>query len=539
MAEQIVASTIAAPGFAGLNSQDSQVQLEAGFATKAVNCVIDKYGRIGSRKGWQPVNDYDSTLDDSPIEFMFELVIPSNSQTVSAGGGSFWTGTTNILQLPVRNVDNTADLVYNITDNYWQGASIPYGENSDAKPHAYFVQPGYEPLVFHELPDPASSDPHSHDSGVYGLQKLSDIGTLPVGYTASEFKPSTVLAAYGRIWMANSPGDSQTLYFSRLLDGSDFQGGDSGSLTLSEVFPNGDEIVALAAHNGFLIIFGRNNIAVYRNPIDVTQLELADFISGIGCVARDSVQTTGTDVVFLSDTGVRSLARVVVEKSLPFRDLSKNVRDELINKIKGVSNPFQIKSVYYDRDAFYLLTIPTTKEVFCFDMRTQMQDGSARVTTWNRIDPKCFLVTSGKELYLGKEGYIGRYTGSSDDGVSYRLQYFTTFFDLGQNTVQKILKRLSWIIIGGANQEVITKYGFDYSESYRSETKSLSSTDVAEYNIAEYNEGEYSSGLFTAKFSKQVGGVGTVMQIGLETEIKDSLLSIQRLDVFVKLGKIV
>jgi hypothetical protein len=539
MAEQIVGSTIAAPGFMGLNSQDSQVQLEAGFATKAVNCVIDKYGRIGSRKGWQPVNEPNETLGSSPIEFMFELVIPSNSQTVSAGGGSFWIGATTLTELPVRNVDNDTDLVYNITENYWQGASIPYGENSDAKPHAYFVQPGYSPLVFHELPDPLSGDPHSHDSGVYGLQRLADIGTLPRGYTDSTFKPSTVLAAYGRIWMANNPGDSQTLYFSRLLDGTDFQGGDSGSLTLSEVFPNGDEIVAMAAHNGFLIIFGRNNIAIYRNPIDVTQLELADFISGIGCVARDSVQTTGTDVVFLSDTGIRSLARVVVEKSLPFRDLSKNVRDDLINKVKGVSNPLQIKSVYYDRDAFYLLTIPTTKEVYCFDMRTQMQDGSARVTTWNRIDPKCFLVTASKDLYLGKEGYIGKYTQNSDNGESYRLQYFTTYFDLGQNTVEKILKRLTWIIIGGSNQEVVTKYGFDYSESYRSETKKLSSVTSSEYNISEYDIGEYSGGILTAKFSKQVGGVGVVMQIGLETELLDTPLSIQRLDVFVKLGKIV
>jgi hypothetical protein len=539
MAEQVNAATIAAPGFMGLNSQDSQVELEAGFASKATNCVIDKFGRIGSRKGWTPVNDYDSTLDDSPIEFMFELAITGANALISYGGGSFWEGTNNLTPLSVRNVDNTADEVYNITDGFWQGAAIPYGENSDAKPHAYFVQGGYSPLVYHELPDPASSDPHSHDSGFYGLQRLSDIGTLPIGFSDLEFRPNCALAAYGRVWMAGMAGDRQTVYFSRLLDGSDFQGGDSGSLSLGEVFPNGDAIVALAAHNGFLIIFGRNNIAIYSSPIDVTTLELADFVPGIGCVARDSVQNTGTDILFLSDTGVRSLTRLVLEKSLPFRDISKNVRDDLINKVKGISNPLAIKSIYFDREAFYLLTIPTTNEVYCFDMRIAMQDGSARVTKWNRIQPKSFLVTEGKKLYLGQNGFIGEYNGWSDNGNEYRLEYFTTYFDLGQPNIQKLLKKLSWILIGGSGQEVVTKYGFDYSDKFRSETKSLPEVDLSEYNIDEYTVAQYGSGVVTSKFTKNVGGAGTVIQIGLESEIKNNALSIQRLDVYCKVGKTV
>ncbi len=155
-------------------------------------------------------------------------------------------------------------------------------------------------------------------------------GTLPTGYSTSDFKPNCALAAYGRIWVADIVGDRQTVYFSRLLDGSDFNGGDSGSLALNSVFPNNDQIVALAAHNGFLIIFGSNNIAIYANPIDVTTLTLQEYIPNVGCIARDSVVSTGTDVIFLSNGGVRSLTRVIQEKSLPFRDLSKNVRDELM-----------------------------------------------------------------------------------------------------------------------------------------------------------------------------------------------------------------
>ena len=41
---------ITAPGFYGLNTQDSSLDLASGFALSAVNCVIDQYGRVGSRK---------------------------------------------------------------------------------------------------------------------------------------------------------------------------------------------------------------------------------------------------------------------------------------------------------------------------------------------------------------------------------------------------------------------------------------------------------------------------------------------------------
>ena len=52
MAKQLQTSFIAAPGFYGLNTQDSGVSLDNGFALQADNTIIDKYGRLGSRKGW-------------------------------------------------------------------------------------------------------------------------------------------------------------------------------------------------------------------------------------------------------------------------------------------------------------------------------------------------------------------------------------------------------------------------------------------------------------------------------------------------------
>ena len=45
MAGRLQSSTISAPGFLGVNTQESSVDLASGYALEAYNCVIDKFGR--------------------------------------------------------------------------------------------------------------------------------------------------------------------------------------------------------------------------------------------------------------------------------------------------------------------------------------------------------------------------------------------------------------------------------------------------------------------------------------------------------------
>lgn len=545
MASPIKSASIAAPGFYGLNLQESAVSLSSGFALTAFNCIIDASGRIGARRGWVPVNTaVNSDLTSSnPVEFMFELTNSGSDIVISAGNNHLFTGTTTMTTNAVRNADNSADAVYTISGNNWQGSALPYGDGQGAHPHVYMVQAGHKPLVFHELPV-SGGNPHDHDSGTFGFQTLGDVGSIPTGYSASDFLPNCTLAAYGRIWMADIVGDTQTVYFSRLLDGSDFQGGDSGYISLNAVFPNSDRIVAMAAHNGFLIIFGRNNIAIYSSPIDVTQLALADYIPNVGCVARDSIQNTGTDIIFLSDGGVRSLQRVIQEKSLPMRDISKNVRDDLMSNVAS-ENSDQIKSVYYERDAFYLLSLPSTGWTYCFDMRGSLPDGSARVTIWNQINPISFLVTNDKELYIGKKGYIGKYFGFEDNGDLYRFQYFTNYFDFEAPSQEKIMKQIGFVVIGGSSQKIAVKWGFDYKENYYSFTKTLDTGLIYEYNDdigpqkTEYGVAQFSGGIVLDRFKSQATGKGTVLQLGLEADIEGNPLSLQKIDVYIKQGKTV
>jgi hypothetical protein len=530
MAEQITTGTIAAPGFFGLNTQDSSIQLSSGFALEANNCVIDRYGRIGARKGWTKVNS--TAASTGSFRAIYEVFKDDGNVVLSAANNKIYSGTTTLTELAVRNSDDTANLSYTITDDNWQISGMPYDTGATPSGHAILAQAGQPTLVFHKL----GATAHAH-TGAYGLQRLGDIASnLPGDYTVTTFTPNVVMTAFGRVWVADITNDRQTVYFSDLLDPTEWKTGTSGYLNISEVVPNNDPIVALASHNGFLIIFCEKHIVVYKNPVDPSALVLEDVITGIGCIARDSVASIGTDLLFLSQTGVQSLQRVVQEKSLPFRDISKNVRDELLINVNSEVLKY-IKATYFSTDAIYLLALPSTGFTYCFDTRGVLENGAARTTIWKQIEPTAFCVTQDRQLYIGKKGYIGKYDSYEDDGAKYRMSYFTNYFDFGSATTNKILKRINVTAIGGSAQPIAVKWGYDYTRNYFSRGITLQRVEVFEYGTAEYGIATYTNGIALDIANIPASGSGTVLQIGFESDIDGTPLSIQKIDFFLKAGK--
>ncbi len=57
------------------------------------------------------------------------------------------------------------------------------------------------------------------------------------------------------------------------------------------------------------------------------------------------------------------------------------------------------------------------------------------------------------------------------------------------------VKNITAIVIGGSNQFLTIKWGFDYSGAYQSENIYIPTQVSYEYGIAEYNIAEYTSGV--------------------------------------------
>ncbi len=512
MAQAIQTSTISAPGFMGLNTQDSSLDLAQGFALVANNCVIDQYGRIGARKGWQPQHAVLGALSTASVKAIAQLVIDNGTEYIAAAGNNklFKLASGTLSELTYGG-GGTAPT---ITDSNWQIVSL--------NQCLYFFQTGHDPLVFQPLVSTTT------------YRRISEM----TGYLGTAPQANVALSAYGRLWVAATSSDKTVVAFSDILAGQVWTTGTSGTLDVSTVWPNGaDTITGLAAHNGFLFIFGRSTILVYSGALAPASLQLSDTVTGIGCIARDTIQNTGSDIVFLSDTGVRSVLRTIQEKSAPFRDLSKNVRNDLMSAVNG-ETAANIKSVYNPFESFYLLTLPVLSTVYCFDTRGSLQDGSNRVTTWDGIAPSSFCFLRDRSMLIGKAGYIGKYTGYTDNASSYRLQYFTNHTDLGQASVTSVLKKISVVVIGGTNQYVSMKWGYDFSSNYYAQTVQIPAQGVDYYGEAEYNIAEYSPGTSLQTLIAYPTGSGKVIQTGYESEISGAALSIQKIEIQAKNGKL-
>ena len=515
MSQQLQAYAITAPGFYGLNTQDSSLDLASGFALVATNCVIDQYGRVGARKGWTPINtSTNSDLGTNDIKMIAELVAKDGtSYVILAGNNKIFKQTTSTLTTLTYGGGGTAPT---ITASNWQAASL----------NGYLVlyQNGHDPLIF----DPGTS--------TTTYRRISEHAS----YSGTVQQSNAVISAYGRTWSASTSGDKVTLQFSDLLGPMKFSGGTSGTLDTTNVWPRGtDNIVALGAHNGFLYIFGTNNILIYQGATAPSTMSLADVVTGIGCYARDTVQNTGSDLIFLSATGVRSVARTIQEKSAPLNDLSKNVRNDIINAIRS-ETAANIKSIYSPLDGFYALTLPTLKSVYCFDTKAALQDGALRATIWDTMEPKSFAKKSDGTILIGKEGYFGTYSGYTDNGTSYRFQYYTNHNDLGTPNLISILKRLKLVVIGGSDQAVIMKWGYDFTTNYSSAIAFIpGQANIAEYGVSENNmSAEYSGGIALQTLTTYPTGSGKIVQVGFESDIVGLPLSVQKIEIHAKQGKI-
>ena len=548
MSKQLSISSVSAPGFLGLNTQDPSLEISNGFAGIATNCVIDKFGRIGARQGYVKVNTSSGTLGANVITVIHELIQADGTLTVLFfGNGKFFKLITTFSGTPAEyniaeygsngvplaeytsglaNLGTVVELTYGgggtapvFNAGNWQAASL--------NGVAFFFQTGNDPIIY----DPAVSTTTFRRVS----EKSGYVGTVPTANVA--------ISAYGRIWAANSQSNNATVFFSDLLSGHVWSTGTSGTLDVSRVWSNGaDEITGLAAHNGFLFIFGKRQILIYANATTPSTMSLSDTVSSLGCIARDSIQNTGKDVVFLSNSGLRSVLRTVQEKSSPLGDLSKNIRNDF-QQVVASESLSEITSVYSEKDGFYLLSCPSSDKVFCFDTKTVLEDGSYRVTIWDSLSPNSFCSRRNGDLLIGQPGFVTRYTGYQDDTSSYRMEYYTNNADIGKDGLTSIIKKIKLTVVGGSNQSVSFFWAYDFKANYQSETVAIPTQVISEYGIAQYGANaspvaQYASGISLQELTAYGNGAGKIVQTGFEVDIDGFPISFQKIEIQAKTGKL-
>ncbi len=503
MPTKLTPLSVSAPGFYGLNKQQSGSNLDIGWASDAINCIIDDDGRLAARKGW--VKQTATPLAGTPnISQLHEYIDKAGASIIiSAANLKLYSGTGTLTDI--------TGAITTPTGNNWQF------QNFNNKVVGF--QDAHTPVV----------------KTTGNFADIVPTGTLPTG--------SCGLAAFGRIWAVASDVDRTVVKYSDLLDETTWSGGSSGSLDLKTVWAYGmDEVTALAEFNGFLIIFGKKSILVYTGADDPSTMSLKDSITGIGCVARDSVQSIGTDILFLSDSGVRTLSRTVqADGSAPIGDISKNVRDYIKGFI-GSEDLTAVRSAYHETEGFYVINFPVVGYSFYFNLKIPNQDGTARITMWRDINPKSFLSARDGSLYMGFAGVIGKYSGYLDNATTYDLFYWSSWNDFGEEVRPfiKIPKKVIVSIVGGSSYTITYKWAFDYKDNFVTSQVAIDvDADAAQYNISEYSEADYSGGDVFTQSLVNMSGSGKLIKLGLQVTINGSNVSFQKLDIYAKLGRMI
>ena len=333
-----------------------------------------------------------------------------------------------------------------------------------------------------------------------------------------------------------------------MLDPTNFNSDNAGILDISSVVGNNDTIVGMAQHNDFLVIFCKDNIVIYKGAENPDTMSLEDVITGVGCLSRDSIKATGTDLIFMSKAGVRSFTRTVQEKSMPMRELTLNIRDELQGWLDYETNTENIRAGYCEDDAFYVVTLPLNKKIIYLDLRMPLENGSARCTTWSLNSGElfnCYFDDREKyELLIGVTSGVAQYTGLQDRDTTFDMNYKSASYDLGGQgqILTKIAKRATLTIEGAKQQDFVMKYGYDYSRNPRKVVVDrdlgtgiypMYSAPTSLYGVSKYA----SVGIGIHRVRIPLGGSGESFYFGLDATVRDELISVQKIDIFLKTGK--
>lgn len=162
-----------------------------------------------------------------------------------------------------------------------------------------------------------------------------------------------------RVWLVDAV-NSNRVHASALGNAEDWTTTGAAGRIILDIDPgDGDEITGLVAFRNNLFVFKRKKIhvisAISTPATDPDNLRVDIFTSNIGCFAPYSIQPVLNDVLFLSDSGVASLAQSEFGE-LQSALLSSKIAE--LAEIKKTTN--EIGSIVLDDENQYWLSIPAT-----------------------------------------------------------------------------------------------------------------------------------------------------------------------------------
>jgi hypothetical protein len=573
MASQLRQLSVRSPGSEGLSSEISPFQASTEFALRADNAVIDRVGRLACREAFADlISKYDGGSDTYDIVRLCQLQgedAPRNVYTAEFGEAEFKNAEYNGFRVEGGiKVDSTFGLM---------GEGSPYlrkkkfrgtmGDTikpvADVQYEAYvgFYQEGDELKIIEDI-RPANGLTNAAivvlNAEAYVFSKGEEVmvwdgnDARKLSETSNYFPPQQegeilaelidgdiACAAYGRLWVSGVNDDYQTVYFSDMLQGHRWYDGNSvmdddqntaGIIDVAEYWPDGqDTITGIAAHNGFLVIFGRKSILIYSgaqgDPSGEQGLKLEDAIRDVGLVNQDAMCNIGTDHLFVDSLGVRSIGRVIQEKSAPVSEPSMNIASLIRPLIQTYSRT--MKLLHMPSKSLMVCLIPAMREAFVFQLGRPSATGGLKITRWTDCD---FLDVITVRTELENKTILG---GRDSRGLlvyegykqpkDYAFRYESTVLAGSDNLMQTMIPKSSSFSFHAEKTPTVLNATWGFGSDMEYSRPLRNPKGKSEFKTV----------------TTSLNGTGEMLRIGFDSMIEGDELAMQQITLNILLGRII
>src|SRR5210317_365763 len=313
-------------------------------------------------------------------------------------------------------------------------------------------------------------------------------------------------------------GNGKNVVFSAPYADTDFTSASGGG-----IINVADTITGMIVFRDQLIIFSESSINVL-NGNSVADFQLQPVSRDLGCVAEDTIQEIGGDVIFLGPDGLRLFSATDKIGDFSLAAVSKTIQVEILDLISSSPNGFS-STVIREKSQYRIFgynssyTNDSAKGIGA----TQLQEGIA----FNDMRGINAFVThseydgfSENIYFANADGYVYRMEqGNTFDGTDIPATFATPFVALNDPNLRKtIYKATTYLDVNGDfDLEFSLKFDFDQPASIQPD--SILSSDAAA--SITYGSGIFGTSLYGVKqkatYEVQTIGSGFTVSILYET----------------------
>jgi hypothetical protein len=314
-------------------------------------------------------------------------------------------------------------------------------------------------------------------------------------------------------------GKGSLLTFSEPYLDNDFDPGDgAGTINLPYT------LTGLQVFRDNLIVFSTNSIH-YVTGSSITDFALSSISDDIGCVAADTIQEVGGDVIFLGPDGLRLLSGT--EKFNDFglavasRPIQQDAKELVESNTTFASCVIRAKS-QYRIFGYKSSTLASSSRGLA---GVQFADQTAEGMAWSKLKGfKAYVASSeyrndlNQELivFANADGYVYKMeTGNSFDGANIQAIYSTPYLSVTDPSFRKTIYKVYTYVDPDGVVSGSLQLRFDFSAPEKIQPSSVAFSDSgsstpAFYGTAIYGTSRYGSRTNSVRANLVVGSGDTV-----------------------------